>query len=467
MGRRNRTMDSEEYSYKLVAPDIDRLIRIFPRNWKNAEKPSAKLLEATNPLFEAMRDLKPIPENDEVKQIWISVPRGTIEDYGDYESAREDGEVESYEEFEESWREWYPEEEKWYCVTVAEQNNDRYKFRCVTVEEYYIVSADYRDGFVKYEAYDEEFAEKLLPLLTEAVSRSMDMLRAGTYNEYVEKNIHYQHRTGVIHRADLWKAFPEEKEAIFEGLSQGVFEKFQEYLLNNDEGKIGRMDSFTANDFFHACEIGYRSCGYDCGDMTPDQMYLRFADGRDEGLTGKGNGLHAGSGIAFDDPIAWDEWYFDRTRMGGHPWEVCSGGNSTHINLYVRHDKGHLDYLHYLGKLSDEEYEEAQKGMGYYFEVAGKAWNRAVEAVNFFVSIRDAGYPVVLAAGEEILRRFRGEDFVGIVPWRYTPVYCESMFPREYGPVIDFTHVFSEEYEELKDKITWLPMETALLCNPE
>lgn len=34
-----------------------------------------------------------------------------------------------------------------------------------------------------------------------------------------------------------------------------------------------------------------------------------------------------------DDPEAFHAWLHDYSRGGGHPWEVCRGGNSTHVSL--------------------------------------------------------------------------------------------------------------------------------------
>ena len=44
------------------------------------------------------------------------------------------------------------------------------------------------------------------------------MLRAGTYNDFVEENHPCLHRTGVIARSDVWRVFPEEKDRIREGM---------------------------------------------------------------------------------------------------------------------------------------------------------------------------------------------------------------------------------------------------------
>ena len=98
---------------------------------------------------------------------------------------------------------------------------------------------------------------------------------------------------------------------------------------------------------------------------------------------------------------------------------------------------------------------------GYYFLVAGK--HRAKEAVAFYTALNEAGLPVILRDAEEILARFEGTDYVGIVPHSVIPKYCESMFPPAYGPVIDFMHVYEEEIELFGDQIEWLPQEEAML----
>ena len=199
----------------------------------------------------------------------------------------------------------------------------------------------------------------------------------------------------------------------------------------------------TANDFFRACELGYKACGYETGDLSPSELYLRYADGRDEGLTGTGYGLNEGPGIDFDDPEAWEHWYFNRNRSGGHPWEVVRGGNSTHVDLFVCHDRYTLDWKVTIGELTQEEADRLPRG--YFFHIAGK--HRPMESVRFYLAIHDAGLPVIISTAEEILARYEGTDYIGIVPHSETPKYCESMFPAKYGRVIDFTHVYEDEDE--------------------
>ena len=147
---------------------------------------------------------------------------------------------------------------------------------------------------------------------------------------------------------------------------------------------------------------------------------MKHADGRDEGLCG----------IDENSPSAFETWYNDRMRYGGHPWEVCRGGNSTHVDLYV---------------MMDEK--------GYYFYTAGNAWNRSVEAAHFYLSIYRAGYPVTISDGRAMADRFLGVYRIGIVPAGVIPNYCESYFPGE--KILDFMNLDKEDEEKILEYIVW------------
>ena len=455
----------------ITAQMFHRLLGNFRDDYRNQEEISKPIMEAMDPLFREVSDLKPSEKNDEYKSIWIMLPRGDISEFGSFEDFKEDGEVDTYEEFEELWKSYYPDDPMWYEVKLIENSpKSNSKFRFLIVDKYYVIAADLNRPFREEAWFRDEPTIELCKLLLEPVKKSMEMVRNGTYNDCVEENLPFQHRTGVIRRKDLWIVCPENKESIFEGLDEDTYKEFQEFLSTNSEDDISRIQNFTANDFFEACAAGYRACGYDMIDaktgkeMSPVDLYLRYADGRDEGLTGQGDGLHSDTGgIDFSDPDAWDQWFFDRERHGGHPWEVCRGGNSTHVDLFVRNDKNHLYYLFRLGEIDEEEYHNRLEAAGYYFEVAGNAWTRSVEAIHFFVAIRKLGCPVILHGAAAINARFHGEDFIGIVPASVTPRYCESMFPESYGTILDFMHVYEDEIEKLKDYIEWLPEPPASL----
>ena len=115
------------------------------------------------------------------------------------------------------------------------------------------------------------------------------------------------------------------------------------------------------------------------------------------------------------------------------------------------------------GQMTEEEYNQKKAKAGYYFAVRGKSWGRSVEAVNFFVAIREAGYPVMLEDAEGILARFEGTDLIGIVPGNCPTRYCEDRFPAKYGTILDFMHVDDEDMENFGEQIEWLPETPAAL----
>lgn len=445
--------------WKLVAPDIDRLLNCFGSDWKNPSAQTPAMLGALDELFEALADLEPLDSNEEAKAIWLRVPRGSLADFDDYDHLLGISEVSSREEYAALWQDEYPDDFKWYKLVISE--NER--CRAVSVGRVFVVCADLEKEPSEFD-WNEEYAVALFGLLALAARQSMELLREGSYNALVEKHLPYPHRKGVIRRSALWAADVSWRESVFEGMSGEIFQAFREYAASGagSAEEIGRLASMTGNDFLEACAIGYEACGYDlCGDdgepLSLVDLYMRYADGRDEGLTSKGNGLCSGPGINLSSPKAWDAWYFDQKRGGGHPWEVCRGGNSTHVDLFVGHDRPHDEFRHRLGKLDDERFEEAKRHWGYYFIVAGKAWNRSVEAANFYVALKRAGLPVVLRDANAILARFEGADYVGIVPHDVFPRYCEGLFPERYGTILDFIHVYDEDMTSFGDEIEWLP----------
>ncbi len=446
--------------YKLVAPDVDRLLRFFDRRFRNPSKITPRQREAVEELWNILSPLKPLKKNEEAKSIWICVPRGDISDYDDFEELKDCGEVETYEEYLELYKQDYPDAVKWYELTVVKSyEDDSLRYIAVGLDNKTVITAvkNSDDGIFPD---TEEAAVELCKLIEPPVRESLQLLRDGIYNEKIENELPYWFRTGVIKRSDMWEAFPDFKENESEELSEETIEEFRNMLKSgrNSDEKIGRIKEFTANDFFKACAIGYEVCGKNTDGLSPVEMYLKYSDGRDEGLTGTGHGLNEGPGIDFDDPEAWNEWYFGKSG-GGHPWEIIPGGNSTHMDLFVCHDEHHIGYLYRAGKITEDEYNKRKASAGYYYRIEGK--HRPFESVSFYVALSAAGLPVVLDDAEEILARFDGSDYIGIVPHHTITRYCEDMFPSEYGKVIDFTHIYDDELPLVVDKIIWLPEEPA------
>lgn len=115
------------------------------------------------------------------------------------------------------------------------------------------------------------------------------------------------------------------------------------------------------------------------------------------------------------------------------PWEVCRGGNSTHIDCFVHQD-----------------------AHGYYLVVAGLAETRTIEAVRFFLALHRAGVPVCIRNAEELKARLTGAESIGIVPEGVFPAYCHDRFPGE--DIVDFMNLPREHQDELAKYCRWQPI---------
>lgn len=178
-------------------------------------------------------------------------------------------------------------------------------------------------------------------------------------------------------------------------------------------------------------EIGeYAANNYDGQAFAPKAQYYRHADGRDDGL----------KKIDPDSAEAFADWLENREK-GGHPWEVCRGGNSTHVSLYVG-----------LGRVAEGCYHLA---------LAAKSYGRCVEAIKFYLALKHAGLPVIIYGAEFIKKRLLGLERVGIVPNEVMPFYCHSRFPGE--DVDSFRHLNHENPDAEIALIEWQPIKPVKL----
>lgn len=394
---------------------IDSLRRIDYRSCSCSVSYDETTYSLLDQIFDLLKLIAPINING-VRELWFRAERGTIEDFGDYEDWYENDEVGSYEEFEELWKLYFPDDEEWYHFSAVEDQSIGY--RAIFIKNKFVIQQDERlERGVEYNI--AEFAQWILDSVRECVS----MLRAGTYNDWVADHLPLQHRTGTILRKHWWAHYPAERADLISKLTPDDISEFIRDMEKQNEFPNERLPEFTASEFFHCCALGYQANNYAGSELPPREQYLKNADGRDDGLCE----------IPPDSPQAFQEWYLDRKYHGGHPWEVCRGGNSTHVSLYVVLD-------------SD----------GYYLSVAGDAWTRYLETVKFYLALKRAGYPIVCHEGRTLASRILGTEKIGIVPEGIIPVYCSSYFPNEH--IIDYANLPSEGRAELASHCIWQPV---------
>lgn len=357
------------------------------------------------------------PYNEDWHRIWIVVPRGTIEDFSTFEDAKENMDVSTYEEYENLWKEYYPHDDYWFRIGVAEVND----YLCIAVNNSIVFEYNPTDYNGSYDQEtDERFAYPRIDAIIHGVKESISLLLDGTYNQYVKDNLPLIHRKGTISGKDFWKGFPDARESIMEGMSESDCNEFVTLMQEFEKDAVPseRLNKMTADLFFECCSLGYEINGYDIEGLSPSEQYKKYADGRDEGL------------LEIDSSSAevFENWKNDKSRFGGHPWEVMRGGNSTHVDFYpCKDDKG------------------------YYFMLDGDS--RKKEVAMFYLALYRANIPVGLYNGRFIANAFTGTDRIGIVPNGVFPRYCHSMFPKE--DVIDFVNIYDDEMDSIKDYVTW------------
>ena len=416
-------------SNKLYAPQIDRFRHQYGHlgfgssNGITYDDETYRLL---NLFFIELRKISPIAENG-CREIWVRAERGNIEAYGNYEEWHDCGDVENYEEFEKSWLADYPNETKWYHIEAVETETGH---QAVVINERFVfeVIPDQEKGL----PHDTSaFAKWLL----DSIKSVIKQLQKGTYLDFVRQNLPVELRTGTIRQSELWEVYPETRTRFFDGITDEAIEEISELLNKQPQGGYkpeGRIASVTANDFFNYCAIGYKAMSYKWYGMTPRELYYRYADGRDEGL----------SEIDADSPEAFSKWLNNKSRGGGHPWEVCRGGNSTHIDLQVGNDD-----------------------KGFYLFLAGSSYGRANETLKFFLALSRAGLPVYLHDSDVFIKRIQGTEKIGVMPQGVIPKYCGSAFPNE--KIISFMNLPYEDTEAVASKCVWQDIKEVHLLTEE
>ena len=390
-----------------------------------------KIIDRT---FLKLQRIAPCGEDDR-RELWLCAERGTFEENADeweYQELLEDGTVSSREEYKALWEEEYPDVISWFHLVTAEYKG----FRAVYLGRRLIwqTPSEFDVGF-------EADLTELFAWIESAVSQRVRDLEEDTYNADISENLPPVHRTGYISRKAYWDLFPEYRQNYREGLECFEAKEFLEYIKDqkDDYAPAGAyIKDMTLNKFLNACCLGYAANLHDESyfrtiGLSPKGQYQRMADGRDDGMLS----------ISSDDPEAFRTWYDDRSRGGGHPWEVCAGGNSTHIDLIASKDEN-----------------------GWFFTLRGTSFGRSVETIKFYNALRKAELPVCLLDRQALAARLTETDAIGIVPDGIFPRYCSSLFPGM--GISDFMNLPQEEEEMqmMLPEITWIPEKEQKLIEP-
>jgi hypothetical protein len=160
-----------------------------------------KSCELLDELFKLLEQVAPANENGG-KYLWIRADRGPIEDFGNAEELIAEGEYKDLDAFTKAWKDWFPEEVAWYELAALEEKDRGFRF--IRLAHKMVIVQDDQES-------TDEFTfvckiSEFVAWLIDGVQECLDMLRAGTYNEFVRKKSasaaqnRYDPQTGLLER---------------------------------------------------------------------------------------------------------------------------------------------------------------------------------------------------------------------------------------------------------------------------
>jgi len=174
------------------------------------------------------------------------------------------------------------------------------------------------------------------------------------------------------------------------------------------------LPSMTAKGYFNYCKIAYiagkRKSDVIDKSLSGREMYIRYADGRHEGLLD----IDEDSEREF---AGWLDGKPQYRKSGGHPFEIKRGGNTTHINLSVTRPS-------------------LYKKEGFKVELRGESISRMVETLKMFLAIQEAKLPITIANPENVRKRLLVLDNIGIVP-SYDSLHRANQYYTKAQDVFD------------------------------
>lgn len=360
--------------------------------------------------------------DDEFRNIWITAERGKIEDFGDFDEYLEAGEVSNEKDFEDLWQYYYPDKIKWYNFAITKYAEVFYFY--LDSKLTFQFKADEISSELVYD-FHSELIDWLLEITEDANIMIKDNIKE--YNDNINAHLPHKKRTGRILRSDYWFIFPEHMQEFKNSITPEMIEILKKIKVQSKSKTFRYLSEVSSGDFFRFCEIGYDANKYfDKPNkiLTAKEKYLAMADGRD-------CGLRMLNETSYQD---FHKWYEIEKNCGGHPWEICRGGNSTHISFFVCRDEN-----------------------GWHFRLEGSSRARVIETIKIAIAFYRHDIPFILGKAEEIYRMASGVDYIGIVPETITPRYCHAYFPA-HDRIIDFINLGTEKCNEIINVAFWYPL---------
>ena len=394
----------------LTSPQVELYIEQNDNNLFKTSKLNEDSTNLLKELFSIVKKINNCGEHEmERRKFYFFAPKGTFEQY-----------KKIYDEPEETLKEWFrTETDRWYEIKFLFHQSKwaPEPYYGVYINNFYVLSINDSNEKESPLVDATDFIKELIEIAKETIKE----IEEGIYNEKVKKELPYDMRYGKVPRKYFWEALPSEKEKY--KFTEHEIEVLRNYKLEEEPVIL------TARKYYEICGICYKSIGLEqhgtkfedteeerkrYHGITPKELYYRYADGRDDGL----------SAVPMDDEEEFQKWLKHKEPYeysGGHPFEIMfswSGNKSVH--LYAHDNK---------------------------LILAGGEYPANVMAARMYVALKDKGIPVGFNA-KEMLDKIDEKDDIGILPGY---VWREDCFDGVY----DYINISESEYKKLKDYIIW------------
>lgn len=335
------------------------------------------------------------------RRIWCAAPRGEYEQYKEWAL----NVFRNAEAADKYWKQRFFDEEVFFCITFRP---DYYLF----IDDSMVISGmGEKSGFVRTENWVDFFE-----WLKKETMKTIDMLSAGTYKDYIQEKMSYRYIGGIIPLSRYWEYCPEEREKRYEELGREEVNSFIQWVDANIHSQK-YYEEMTAGQYYDTCMFLYKIMGYNTENLTPKEAYQKFSDGRNHGLTA----------LKEDDADAFRSWY-DITQFGDHIGDFCSG-----VCLVIyRYESG---YVYRLSNFLEDR-----------------------EEIHLIVSMIQAGYILDASYYEWFRKKLIGDCMFEIVPCNrvldYKQIFENKEFSDSYIGRREVLPVWTDE--ALLDEIHWL-----------
>ncbi len=287
--------------------------------------------------------------------------------------------------------------------------------------------------------WEDQIFKKIIehvPKIIAKIQKNME-----SYYRSLIKELPVKYRWGVMPRKALLLNIDDMYRPELE-LGAKNTKELVRWIEKNGREKGELSEPMTLELYLKYCKIAYNANAKKLhvkGTESGFELYKRLADNRHEGLLD----------IDPKSPKAFKKWFHGK-HMGGHPWEIYRGGNTTHINL------GITTLERYLVKDPKDD--------KFIIYLQGLSTSRLVETANIALAFIRNKMPFQFMGAEDVRLKLLALDNIGIIPSWYSLHRGNQNFidGLNVNDCIHYEDLTGSERKKIFPYITWLPQKVNL-----